>query len=167
MEFKPRLCTIFYRSWARKIEEFKNRYFFVFLSVSHILWICVEYVSLPSKGQESRCRRPDRKLHYLIRVLQSDPAKVTPTRIVLRFDNPSAKLIAGFIERSLSWKLRTDVFTSRRTHHAARKIAPRCNYIRTNWGDLRTRPRYVIQILKFHTHTYTRIRTYTEHTFAR
>lgn len=159
MEFQPRLYTIFYRSWARKMEEFRNRYFVS----SHPHSMCVEYVSLPSKGQEPkpRRRRADRKIHYLIRVLQSDPAKVTPTRIVLRLDNPSpvSSNEASLPEASHGSSHREEPDTEDRTEMQC--------YIRSNWGDLRTRPRYVIQILKFHTRTYTRIRSYKQNTRLR
>lgn len=129
--------------------------------LSRVLRICARNVSLsPFEGPRVRCRRADRKLHYLIRVLQSDPAKVAPTRIALRFDQPfSARLHRRFHRaKLLSWKLRHGLSLHREepiTRHG--RSHPRCNDKSARIGE--TFARVLVMLYKFwnftHTHTHT------------
>lgn len=139
MEFQPRLYTIFCRSRARKIEEFRNRY----LVSSHPCHaLCARGIRFsPFEGPRTEATASARGSQDTL----PDPCVTKrPGESNSNADRvASRQSFAGFIERG-SRKLRTDLLIGK---NPTRKIAPRCNVTSAQIGE--TFARVLVMLYKF------------------
>lgn len=161
MEFQPRLYTIFYRSWARKIEEFRNRYF---VSSHPCRALCARGIRFsPFEGPRTEATASARGSQDTL----PDPCVTKrPGESNSNSDRVAPRQsFAGFIRTRLP---EAPHGSSHREETRTRKIAPRCNVTSAQIGE--TFARVLVMLYKFwnstHVHTHAYVHINRTHTFC-